>query len=76
MYKVQAVPTREVRNIENKTITSKVGAISKAQKAQFFKYAQDVFMESFENSFETPNGGLSCSIRLGKKYFKKDFVFF
>ena len=33
----------------------------------FFKYAQDVFMESFENSIETPKGGLSCSIRLGTK---------
>ena len=38
----------------NKTGTSKVGAISKAQKAQFSKYAQDVFMKSFENTFETP----------------------
>ena len=47
---------------ENKTGTSKVGAISKAQKAQFSKYAQDVFMKSFENTFETPKVCLSCSI--------------
>ena len=35
-------------NCENKTRTSEVGAISKAQKAQSFqkKYAQDVFMKS------------------------------
>ena len=46
----------------NKTGTSKVGAISKAQKAQFSKYAQDVFMKSFENTFETPKVCLSCSI--------------
>ena len=47
---------------KNKTGTSKVGAISKAQKAQFSKYAQDVFMKSFENTFETPKLCLSCSI--------------
>ena len=46
----------------NKTGTSKVGAISKAQEAQFSKYAQDVFMKSFENTFETPKVCLSCSI--------------
>ena len=46
----------------NKTGTSKVGAISKAQKAQFSKYAQDVFMKSFENTFETHKVCLSCSI--------------
>ena len=47
----------------NKTGTSKVGAISKVQKAQsFFKYAQDVFIKSFENSFETPTVCLSCTI--------------
>ena len=48
--------------VANKTGTSKVGAISKAQKAQFSKYAQDVFMKSFENTFETPKVCLSCSI--------------
>ena len=47
---------------KNKTGTSKVGAISKAQKAQFSKYAQDVFMKSFENTFETPKVCLSSSI--------------
>ena len=47
---------------KNKTGTSKVGAISKAQKAEFSKYAQDVFMKSFENTFETPKVCLACSI--------------
>ena len=50
------------KEIINKTGTSKVGAISKAQEAQFSKYAQDVFMKSFENTFETPKVCLSCSI--------------
>ena len=47
---------------KNKTGTSKVGAISKAQKAPFSKYAQDVFMKSFENTFETHKVCLSCSL--------------
>ena len=34
--------------------TSKVGAISEAQKAQLLKYAQDVFMENSEKTFKTP----------------------
>ena len=46
----------------NKTGTSEVGAISKAQKARISKYAQDVFMKSFENTLETPKVCLSCSI--------------
>ena len=65
----------------NKTGTSKVGAISKAQKAQFSKYAQDVFMKSFENTFETHKVCLSCSIwlenhfsRLETKNFLKIFL--
>ena len=53
---------KQVAESRNKTGTSKVGAISKAQKAQFSKYAQDVFMKSFENTFETPKVCLSCSI--------------
>ena len=70
----------------NKTRTSKVGAISKAQKAQFLKYAQGVFMKSSENSFKTPTGYLSCSIRLGNHFYpsgnkqkhfsRKNFGFF
>ena len=67
-------------SIYNKTGTSKVGAISKAQKAQFSKYAQDVFMKSFENTLETPKVCLSCSIwlenhfsRLETKKFLKIF---
>ena len=71
---------------QNKTGTSKVGAISKAQKAQFSKYAQDVFMKSFENTFETPKVCLSCSIWLENhfsrletkkflKFFLKNFFF-
>ena len=68
----------------NKTGTSKVGAISKAQKAQFSKYAQDVFMKSFENTFETPKVCLSCSIWLEnhfsrletKKIFENFFEIF
>ena len=36
-------------------------------------------MKSFENSFDTPKGGLSCSIRLRTKkdiFLKKGFAFF
>ena len=41
--------------MKEKTETSKVGAISKAQKAQSFKnmYAQDVFMKSSEKFRDT-----------------------
>ena len=35
------------------------------------KHAQDVFMKNSENSFETPKGCLSCSIRLGNHFFPK-----
>ena len=38
-----------------------VRAILKAQKGQFLKYAQDVFMENPQKSFEPPKGCLSCS---------------
>ena len=71
----------------NKRRTSKVGAISKAQKAQsFVTHSKHLFMKSSENSFETPKVCLSCSIRLGnyffpnwkqkKKHLKKCFGFF
>ena len=38
-------------------------------RAKFLKYAQDVFKKSSENSFETPKGCLSCSIRLENHFF-------
>ena len=51
---------------DNKTGTSKVGAIPKAEKAQFLKYAQEVFMKNSEKSFEIPQGRLSCSENASK----------
>ena len=36
--------------MKHKTETSKVGAISKAQKAQSLEYAQDIFMKNAGNA--------------------------
>ena len=51
----------------NKTRKPRVGAISKAQKAQSFKICPGRIMKSSENSFETPKGRLSCW-RLGNQF--------
>ena len=42
--------------MQNKTGTSKVGAISKAQIAQFLKYAKDVSMKNY--CFQTSTSSL------------------
>ena len=55
----------------NKTGTSEVGSKNpRLKKAQsFFKYAQDLFVKSSKNSFQTPKGCLSCSTRIGNHFF-------
>ena len=55
----------------------KRSATSMAQKgATLLKYEQDDFMEILENSFETPEGCLSCSIRLGNYFSPTGEQFF
>ena len=57
------------RRIKTRRELLKSALYLSSKSAKFLKHAQDVFMKSSENSFETPKGCLSCSIRLGKHLF-------
>ena len=67
---------RNVKVYFNKTGTFKAGAISKAQKAQFLKYAWDVFMGN--SCFQTSASSLlksryssNITSRVRRKYFTR-----
>ena len=52
--------------MKTKTGTSKIGAIPKAQKAQFLKYAQEVFMKNSRKGLKHRKGAFRVRKTLQK----------